>query len=207
MADQGHQINAAQAELLNRYQLFLTGEEQSEDDAQETLAAAVKFYSLLIGGSCGALLQLSTLGANFLLVSRWGNDHISTGYTKGAMVLSLSWSFFTSCIALLILVLLRRLISTLMDANSGSTSYPQRDILLINMEVCFIIGALTGVCVAWTCTDFLFGRPSLAFYSSATLAFSFFWSRGMIRWFSPRVGNEMSVEQKTTYSVDRALVV
>lgn len=87
------------------------------DKVQEKLLENCKSYSGFIGLWCGVYVQLSTLGANFLLVAMWGED-AKTRSQSDAMVFSLGWSFFTSCMALVILALLRNMVATILNATS-----------------------------------------------------------------------------------------
>ncbi|CAB9497118.1 expressed unknown protein [Seminavis robusta] len=162
------------------YRLLVNKDEGDEVSAQEGLLNRFKSYSILIGACCGIFVQLSTLGANFLLVAMWGDDVLAQRSPEGAMAFSLAWSFFTSCMALLVLALLRGMITTILDANSVMDGTPERDTLMMTVEVRYVVGALVGVCFAWTCTDLLLGMQSLAFYSLGTLVVALVWSRAMI---------------------------
>jgi len=164
------------------------------------LISKFKTYSVWIGICCGIFVQLSTLGANFLLVALWGEDAVAARTQKEAMVFSLGWSFFTSCMALVILALLRGLITSLLDSvdilrqniassnedednkEDNTANVLKRESLMIAIEVRYVIGALTGVCIAWTFTDLLLGMQSLALYSMGTLALALVWSKFML-WF------------------------
>jgi hypothetical protein len=175
------------AEDLGTYQPLVNYEDEAEA-THEALVTQFKLYSLLIGGACGIFVQLSTLGANSLLVSFWGYESLATLSPKQAMLFSLSWSFFTSCMALLVLALLRGMISTVLATNTG---HAEKDMLIMAMEVRYVVGALTGVCVSWACTDLLLGLQSLAFYSLATLVIALVWSRITIALFATRSGERI----------------
>lgn len=169
---------------------LLTDEPQEAAIDDASLIRRFKTYSSLIGGCCGIFVQLSTLGANFLLLAMWGEDAMVTRSPKEAMVFSLAWSFFTSCMALLVLALLRGLIGAVLEVtdkhHSNNAVRSDREALMMTIEVRYVVGALTGVCFAWTCTDLLLGMQSLAFYSLGTLVVALGWSKAMIWCFIPK---------------------
>ena len=198
MASTAPTTNSNEQEQLREY---LLGER--EEMAREDLISKFKSYSILIGVCCGVFVQLSTLGANFLLVAMWGDDAVATRNQNEAMVFSLVWSFFTSCMALLILALLRALVNSVLDANTDDDEEGslERETLMMTIEVRYVVGALTGVCFAWTCTDLLLGMQSLAIYSLATLIVALFWSKAMIWCFSPKNINPSHESEKGAYMV------
>lgn len=168
---------------------------QEELHMDHNLIQKLKNYSAWIGICFGVFVQLSTLGVNFLMIAIWGEDSVLTQTQQQAMVFSLSWSLFTSCLALLVLSMLRGLIKSILDVNRSDDI--DREGLMMTIEVRYVIGALTGVCLAWTCTDLMLGMESLAFYSLGTLVVALLWSKTMIWCFLARDGLEREKEEET----------
>jgi hypothetical protein len=197
---------AMKAEILDIYQLLVNVEEEAKA-AHEALVAKFKLYSLLIGGACGIFVQLSTLGANVLTVSMRRYEDLDTLHPKEAMVFSLTFSFFTSCMALLILALLRGLVGAVWDTNPGPACRPDKDMLIRTLEVRYVVGALFGVCAGWTFTDSLLGMQSMALYSLTILAAALVWTKIMIWIFPARSVNGVQEEVNEQKPVMRAISV
>jgi hypothetical protein len=79
-----------------------------------------KLSSLILGLLIGFFIQFSTLGANFLVITIWGEDVISKSKTDIVMF-SLLWSFFTSAMAIIILSFLRNLVTITFNAISSQS--------------------------------------------------------------------------------------
>ena len=157
---------------------------------QDDLTQKVKNGSLLIGMCCGILVQLSTLGANFLLLTFCPEETIAKQSDGETLFFSLFWSLLTSSLALVVLALLRRLIKSTLDFTASGNGHEceektrERGSLMMAVEIRFVVGALVGVCFAWTCADFLLGMHSLAMYSLCFLFFAIVWSKAIIWYFS-----------------------
>jgi hypothetical protein len=79
-----------------------------------------KLSSLILGLLIGFFIQFSTLGANFLVITIWGEDVITKSKTDIVMF-SLLWSFFTSAMAIIILSFLRNLVTITFNAISSQS--------------------------------------------------------------------------------------
>lgn len=188
-------IEAPNQNAALQERLLSQGQEETEHDE---LKIKFKTYSLLIGLCCGVFVQLSTLGANFLLLSLCGDDAIANQSDSEALLFSLLWSIFTSCLALVVLALLRALVKSILDISWSKNTHEdeetrfERDTFMMAVEVRYVVGALMGVCLAWTCTDILLGMQSLALYSLCTLFFAVVWSKAMIWFFAKNTTNASS---------------
>jgi hypothetical protein len=138
-----------------------------------------KATSLILGLLVGFFIQFSTLGANYLIISLWGADVMTTSQ-RDIVLFSLLWSFFTSTMAIVILAFLRNLVSASYDGEDF-------DDMVLHMECRFIVGALVGVCSAWAATDVMLGMSAQIVYSFATLAVALAWCRIMMWFFTPSV--------------------
>ena len=176
------------------------------DNQHDCLQQKFKTYSLLIGLCCGVFVQLATLGANFLLGALYG-DAIANQSDVHAILFSLLWSFFTSILAFIILAFLRALVNSVLDANTPEDEYQdeekrfERVTFMMAIEVRYVVGALTGVCFAWTCIDLFFGMQSLAFYSICTLIVAMAWSKTMIWCFTSPAKTSDGAPEKVAYIV------
>merc|ERR1712232_787760 len=142
-----------------------------------------KGYSLILGLIIGFFIQFSTLGANFLVLTLWGKEILMKSRTE-VIIFSLLWSFFTSFMAIVVLAFLRALVSLIFSTSTKSASFGKADLILeelwLHMECRFVVGALFGVCLAWTMTDILLGMKAQIFYSIITLITSLLWCRLMM---------------------------
>jgi len=152
-----------------------------------------KLSSLILGLLVGFFIQFSTLGANFLVITIWGDDVISKS-KRDIVVFSLLWSFFTSAMAIVILGFLRTLVGITFSVfgRNGKKQRPSQnrkddDLLedmVLHMECRFVVGALVGVCMAWTITDLLLGMKAQILYSVITLCVALCWCRIMMSCFT-----------------------
>lgn len=152
------------------------GEDKPTLDAR--MLGKFKLSSMILGLLVGFFIQFSTLGANFLVITIWGEDVISKS-KRDIVVFSLLWSFFTSAMAIIILGFLRNLIYITYNAISRR-SQDLLDEMVLHMECRFVVGALIGVCMAWTMTDVLLGMRAQILYSLVTLVIALFWCRVMM---------------------------
>lgn len=151
-----------------------------------------KTSSLLLGLIVGFFIQFSTLGANYLVISMWGEDVVQTSQ-RDIVIFSLLWSLFTSTMAIVILAFLRNLVSA---------SYHGEDLeeMILHMECRFVVGALIGVCTAWAATDAFLGMSVQIVYSCVTLVVALSWCRLMMWLFAPPA-------RRTTESPDTLMIV
>ena len=162
-----------------------TGEAQEEEENQHS---KVKTSSLLLGLMVGFFIQFSTLGANYLAITLWGEDVMNT--SKADIILfSLLWSFFTSSMAIVILAFLRNLI----EASYTGDDF---DNVILHLECRFVVGALIGVCSAWAATDYVLGMSQQIVYSVATLVVALLWCRVMLWIFTPVVERQREGQQR-----------
>lgn len=88
------------------------------------------------------------------------------------------------------------------DVNDFYDEY--LDNLTLHLECRFVIGALVGVCLAWTLTDFLLGMQAQIIYSLATLAVALCWCRAMVLCFATveKVKQRNSRNGRKKYDLD-----
>lgn len=156
--------------------------EEKASSAKALLENFSKFKtsSLCIGLLVGCFIQASTLGANYLLVSIWGEQDVLSS-EKDVVFFSLFWSLFTSTLAIIILSVLRNLVqATYMTDDEEEND--RVDDMLLHMECRFVVGALIGVCGAWAATDALMGLTVQIAYSVVTLIAALAWCQVMM-WF------------------------
>ncbi|CAB9516944.1 expressed unknown protein [Seminavis robusta] len=152
------------------------------------LFASFKNHSLIIGLLVGFFVQFSTLGANFLVIALWENDLMTRSKTE-IILLSLVWSAFTSFMAILTLGFLRSVITIVFEASlpPSHRHHDQNALLeevILHLECRFVVGALVGVCLAWTVTDILLGMNIQILFSVVTLAISLLWCKLMMYCFT-----------------------
>jgi len=142
-----------------------------------------KTCGLLIGLLVGFFIYLSTLGAEFVAVMLWGRDILDKTNSE-LVVFSLGWNLVTTCIALVVLTSLRRLVSAVFTAamkhHSAETAEDHDDILaelLSYLEGRFAIGALVGICVSWNVTNMVLGMRPQVISSCIILAVACLWCK------------------------------
>lgn len=145
-------------------------EKQARDnnDDEEYLSQSGLPITHAFGLGClvGVFIQFSSLGANVLAASS----------TSSGMAFGWIWSIFTSTLAVVVLWTLRGLL-LLQHKTSNSTTL-DKEVILVQLELHFAMGALVGVCGAWMGTDLLLGLPHLM-YSVVTLVVTLVWFRLM----------------------------
>jgi hypothetical protein len=140
-----------------------------------------KSTSLMIGVLVGFFIQLSTLGANILLLFIWG-DEAMTKSSKDVFIFSLLWSAFASLSAMIVMGFLRKVVSITYKVTVGPRKQANiLDEIILHMECRFVVGALLGVCIAWIGTDILLGLEAQMFYSGSTLLVVLVWCSFMTR--------------------------
>jgi hypothetical protein len=190
----------------------------TEDD-EETIVDVItqlKVYGTLFGWLIGVFIQFSSLGANqFIGMNHSSAAGLMTenhpNYNDDALWAfpwwSLFWSFVTSAMGVAMLWLLRKPILSAMT-NDVHFSYPNSklgtdsplemsssSLFVLDpshssiLDVCFSMGALAGVCMAWMVTDVaVLGWTSRHLWHSAlTLATSMATCHILVRyWFHPQ---------------------
>jgi hypothetical protein len=164
--------------------LIAAGDAEEDEDyrLEEKSFSRFKFSSTLLGLLVGFFIQFSTLGANFLVITIWGED-VVTKSKADIVIFSLLWSFFTSAMAIVILSFLRNLV-TITYSAIGGRSKDLLEEMVLHMECRFVVGALVGVCLAWTMTDILLGMRAQIVYSLFTLVVALFWCKVMMMCFA-----------------------
>ena len=150
-------------------------EQPTEDKNMKRQLTRFRSSSLALGLIVGFFIQLFTLGSNYLIISMRGEDVMQTSQQD---IILLLWSFFTSTMAIVILVFLRNLVCVACEVDAY-------DEMIIQLECRFIVGALIGVFSAWAATDVALGMSAQIVYSFATLVVALTWCRIMMWWFSP----------------------
>ena len=174
----------------------------SDEEEQKTQEqhASINTSSLLLGLLVGFFIQFSTLGANYLVITVWGEDVLNSSKNE-IITISVLWSLFTSSMAIVILAFLRNVI---MVSYRGV----DMDQWVLHVECRFVVGALVGVCSAWAFTDYMLGLAHQIVYSVATLAVSLLWCRFMLWMFTPAVdNNDVSKQRRTTDVPDILMIV
>ena len=174
-------------------------EEEEEDFVAVTARKrhrSVKGLSLAFGFLVGIFIQCSTLGATFVGQFVWFRRSIvqndSEDRTDALIhvfeVMSILWSFITSCMGILLLLCVRALLVWILQYCQSGTraTVPLR--LLIPVESFFATGTVLGLNVAWMMTD----RVVQSYHSSnvgvsqhwieslATLVLSSVWCQGIL---------------------------
>lgn len=185
-------IDFGEGKKLQRYQ------DQSERELATPLVGTFKNHSLSLGLLIGFFVQFSTLGANFLILALWGDDIVNKSQSQ-IVVLSAVWSAFTSFMAILTLGFLRSVITITLRTSLPRNCINGEAILeeiVLHLEYHFVMGALVGVCLAWTVTDILLGMNIQIIFSLITMVVSLLWCKLMMYCFNK---NESSL---THHDVD-----
>ena len=175
--------------------LISQDEEVGEASLETTKFTSFKRSSAILGLLVGFFIQFSTLGANFLVITIWGED-VVTKSKSDIVTFSLLWSFFTSAMAIVILGFLRNLVTISYKALKPHSVSAENllDEMVLHMECRFVVGALVGVCVAWTMTDIFLGMKAQIIYSVITLVIALVWCRVMMHCFTRPTSDSKSAE-------------
>jgi hypothetical protein len=173
----------------------------------DMLFARFKLSALLMGVLVGFFIQFSTLGANFLVINIWGEDILNKS-RNDIVCFSLIWSFFTSAMAILVLAFLRNIVS-IAYLSVLKKSQEMVEEMVLHLECRFVVGALIGVCTAWTITDALMGMQAQIVYSMVTLGVALLWCRIMMSCVgnSRRVSFEEDEEDENEEQVQREIMI
>jgi len=127
----------------------------------------VKTTGLFLGSLVGLFIQFSSLGANFFCQRLCENP----------VAFSLIWSFVTSTMGIVVLILIRGLLVASWDINGDNDSDQNSFLLLLHVECFFALGATLGLNLAWTVTDMVFGLESHILQSVCTLIGTLIWCK------------------------------
>jgi uncharacterized protein with PQ loop repeat len=160
--------------------LIAHGDAEEEDHGLEEKALSrFKSSSLLLGFIVGSFMQFSLLGANLIGIILWGKDVVNKSKTSDIIAFSLLWSYFTAAMAIAMLGFLRNLVTITYSAVPGRSKDLLEEMLL-HMECRFGMGALLGVCGAWTMTYVLLDmRAQIVNSLLVTLMVVLFWFKIM----------------------------
>lgn len=163
-----------------------------------------RISSITLGFIVGLFIQFSTLGANWLIVSIFGNDALINASRFDLIVYSLCWSGLTSGMSMWMLSFLRDLVNVVLLHEC--TSQEERviddetrrrlELMMLTMESRFVGGALAGVCFSWTLTDYLLGLRVQMIYSLITLIVATFWGFVLLRVFSVQIAGDSTTEKR-----------
>lgn len=159
----------------------------SEDDSDicsivelsNNMLHGFKQASLGLGLLTGWLLQMSTLGVNYLVFTAWGGNLLTTRNFNESLVASLILSLVTASTSCAVMSLLRNLV---VNTPVGASN---REVLILQIECRFTVGALTGFLYAWILSDVLLGRMSGSslLITAVTLLIAIAFCRIMMRFF------------------------
>lgn len=160
-------------------------DEDEEQVEQSTLASRnFKISSLAVGLLVGFVVQMTTLGANVVIVETLGEGFVNTSRNE-IIVFSLVWSFVTSAMVILVLGFMRALVTNFflslpINGSVRNTAETICEDMIENMEVLFVIGALVGVSFAWVATDMFLGMQPQINFSLITLGAALLWCKGVL---------------------------
>lgn len=157
--------------------LSLEDEDVSEPSPPRSLQT-FQLYSVILGLLVGCFIQLSSLGANYLLAELYHDDKPNA---QTIIRYSLFWSVLTSVMGVAVLFLIRELVLAAYRANKSTRNLS----IVLHLECYFAIGTLTGVCLAWTCTDVLLGFRAHFVHSLGTLFAALVWCKCITGFFAP----------------------
>mmetsp|Transcript_7253 Transcript_7253/g.9458 ORF Transcript_7253/g.9458 Transcript_7253/m.9458 type:complete len:503 (+) Transcript_7253:148-1656(+) len=164
------------------YALSEEEKEEEKEKADKWLLSSIYKYSLIFGLLIGCFIQSSSLGANYILMIVFGRDfEVMKQHQEHIVAFSLAWSFITSLMGIVILLIIRSLISlachglnkSSVDSVRPTIFYNRRLSLVANLEFPFAFGAMAGVCASWAATDLVLGLKSHAYHSLLTLAVAY----------------------------------
>jgi hypothetical protein len=188
---------------------LLNAREEDSDKDSEIISKRSHTYSLGLGLTVGTFMQLSTLGAHFLVLSVLSVEFVEKN-SIDTFVLPALYSHFMA-MALIVLGFLRNLLS--MAYGSGRTTdrnQPQvrtandddndnlLQVMLFQLESRFIMGALIGECFAWTATDLLLGMERQGTFAAEALLLTLMYCYVFDR-YSDASSNDSSNEEESSY--------
>lgn len=176
------------------------GETGNDDNAASDFSLSrLQNTSLLFGTLVGLLIQCSSLSANCFVINQpWYYNHINDDAPLSATVreyivmTSLTSSFLSSSMGIALLLIVRALLirvyriftntDDLMSHNLNDTHTPtnlysfitKRDFFL-HVECYFAVGAVLGLNIAWTVTEYVLSLESHLLQSFYTLVGTMTW--------------------------------
>jgi hypothetical protein len=136
-----------------RLPLLMTDDETDVASDPRDDQNAFRRYALSLGLMVGTLMQLSILGANFLVISLWSPETLQTNML-GKIGLPILYSLVTPTMTLIALAYIRNLVS--IAYQESRTKKKSEDaslqVLLQKLEGSFISGAISGICMVWVAT-------------------------------------------------------
>ena len=163
----------------HRQLVVADGDAEEEERLFMPNLSGFKNCSLILGLLVGFFIYLSTLGAEFVGVMLWGREILAKSNAE-LIVFSLVWNFITTCIAIVILSSMRRLVSIVFLSSVPRSRTNTEDVLcelLSYMEGRFAVGALVGICVSWNMTNCVLGMKPQVIQSCVILAIACLWCR------------------------------
>jgi hypothetical protein len=159
-----------------------------------------KLFGSLLGLLIGFFIQMSSLGASFLL------EHLAGGMISldtdrdGVLVFSLSWSVVFGAMGVAVLLVLRRLL--MMVCLQLSPILASKLGLLL--EFYFAVGSLVGINLAWVLTYLSLGLQSHILSSLVTLGGASLWCRILAYCFfsSRALGSDDEDDEDYIFSVE-----
>lgn len=159
-----------------------------------------KISSIVLGLIIGLFIQFSTLGANWLIISMFGEEAIVSASGRKLVLYSFLWSIVTSAMSMWMLKYLRDLVNLIQvqgnDNESGELVRRRHEFVLQQLESRFVCGALMGVNFAWILTDMLLGLHVEMMYSFVTFLLAAIWSWFLLSTFGTYSENESELPSK-----------
>lgn len=178
----------------------------SEKDTEELLPTecssfedSLRWMGLQSGVLVGVIIQLSSLGANTLLQ----HDNHNMEDSGRRLMISVAWSFVSSCLGILTLFFIRQLLGLSLPGIALKS--------LVMVECYFVAGATVGLNSAWAMTDAIIGISPHCLGATVATLVSFAWCTLVVRCCeNDRAYNESvftgSKEQMTNESTHREVV-
>jgi len=116
----------------------------SSDKDDETIRSSLMRSSIRTGVLFGAVLQVLTLAVNSTILLLW-QSHTLPRAKYDVLVASLLWSCATSLASIAAMAYFRKSV----ERRHGALS----EDLTTDLECRFVIGAVSGICLAWTALD------------------------------------------------------
>lgn len=148
--------------------------EEASTSSSMTLHTHFKIHGTILGVLIGFFIQMSSLGASFLLDTFAGQENGQLALnSESLLAFSLGWSFVFGSMGVMILLILRRLLMLVCHC------IPKKEAgkLGLMLEFYFAVGCLVGVNLAWVLTDVGLGLQAHVMRSMLTLAASAVWCR------------------------------
>jgi hypothetical protein len=157
-------MNASVDTMAEVSEPLLKQQQVSSAAMDHSTPIAFSLRSLVCGWVIGVVIQLSTLNANYSIISVWDDDESARISSQELLARSLVWSVGISLVGGFLVALLRWL-----------SVAPLARIDTVGVECRIVIGTLLGVCVAWLATDIVIGVRAQIIYSAAILLLSMGW--------------------------------